>query len=331
MLAGTATALSARAYSRVMGANDRIRLAQLGCGGRSQGHVHMVHMASQRTPVEVVAVCDIWTFARERRAAQVKDVFGTAPETFKYSEEMLAKPDIDGVMIATGDHQHAKLCIEVVQAGKDCYVEKPFANVLAEAKAARAAVKASKQVVQMGTQHRSQPYPLAVRDIIQSGRIGDVVRITQEWNVNQPRWRHIPRIDDGTHPTATQGRGHGLATLVARKAVSALSIRTCISNSACIGTSLRASSINGSVMARILSTFGRTKHTLSVRRRRAASSRGKTGGRIRTMSRSHSRIRRASFTRIRRRFQIATGATAAYKAGTAQSKITEAKALLYSW
>ncbi len=201
MLAGTVNALSARSYARIVGANDRIRVAQLGCGGRSQGHVHMVHMASQRTPVEVVAVCDIWSLARERRAAQVQDVFGTAPRVFKYSEEMLAMPGIDGVMIATGDHQHAKLCIEVVQAGKDCYVEKPFANVLDEAKAARAAVKASKQVVQMGTQHRSQPYPLAVRDIIHSGRIGDVVRITQEWNVNQPRWRRIPKIDDGTHPT----------------------------------------------------------------------------------------------------------------------------------
>lgn len=200
ILAGSATALSARSYARVVGANDRIRLAQLGCGGRSQGHVHMVHMAAQRTPVEVVAVCDIWTLARERRAAQVKDLFGTAPQVFKYSEKMLAGPDIDGVMIATGDHQHAKLCIEVVQAGKDCYVEKPFANVLEEAKAARAAVKTSKKIVQMGTQHRSQPYPLAIRDIIQSGRIGDVVRITQEWNVNQPRWRHIPELDDGQHP-----------------------------------------------------------------------------------------------------------------------------------
>ncbi|MGI8958268.1 MAG: Gfo/Idh/MocA family protein [Bryobacteraceae bacterium] len=200
ILAGSATTLSARSYARVVGANDRIRLAQLGCGGRSEGHVHMVHMAAQRTPVELVAVCDIWTLARERRAAQVKDLFGTGPEVYKYSEKMLAGSDIDGVMLATGDHQHAKLCVEVVQASKDCYVEKPFANVLDEAKAARAAVKASKQVVQMGTQHRSQAYPLAVRDIIQSGRIGDIVRITQEWNVNQPRWRYIPKIDDGKHP-----------------------------------------------------------------------------------------------------------------------------------
>ena len=199
-LAGTAAAFTARSYARVPGANDKIRLALLGCGGRGGGHIHMVHMASQRTPVEMVAVCDIWSMARERRAKQVKDLFGAEPAVFKYSEEMLARPDIDGVMIATGDFQHAKLCIDVVKAGKDCYVEKPFANVLEEAKAARDAVKASKQVVQMGTQHRSQPYPLAVRDIIRSGRIGEVVHITQEWNTNQPRWRRIRNGDDGQHP-----------------------------------------------------------------------------------------------------------------------------------
>ncbi len=199
-LAGTAAALTAKSYARILGANDRIRLAQLGCGGRGGGHIHMVHLAAKQTPVEVVAVCDIWSVARERRAKQVTDLFGTQPAVFQYSEEMLARPDIDGVMIATGDFQHAKLCIDVVQAGKDCYVEKPFANVLEEAKAARQAVKASKQVVQMGTQHRSQPYPLAVRDIIRSGRIGDVVHITQEWSTNEPRWRYIPRFDDGKHP-----------------------------------------------------------------------------------------------------------------------------------
>jgi predicted dehydrogenase len=193
--------MAAKSYSRIAGANDRIHIAQLGCGGRSRGHVHMVHLASKQTPVEVVAVCDIWSVARQARAAQVQKLFGTAPETYKYSEKMLSSSNIDGVMIATGDHQHAKLCIEVVGAGKDCYIEKPFANVLGEAKAARDAVKSSRQVVQVGTQHRSQPYPLAVRDIIRSGRIGKIARISQEWNVNQPRWRHIRVYDDGKTPT----------------------------------------------------------------------------------------------------------------------------------
>ena len=133
----------------------------------------MVHLAAKKMPVETVAVCDLWSLAREQRAAQVKRAFNLEPQSYKYSEEMLARKDIDGVMIATGDFQHAKLCIEVVQAGKDCYVEKPFANVLSEAKDARDAVKQSKQVVQMGTQHRSQPYPLAVRDIVRSAHRQD--------------------------------------------------------------------------------------------------------------------------------------------------------------
>ena len=162
-VAGTAfiVGMDARSYGRVLGSNDRIRLAQLGCGGRSHGHIHMVQMASKQIAVECVAVCDIWTLARERRAAQVQKAFNSQPKTFKYSEDMLELKDIDGVMIATGDFQHAKLCTEVVHAGKDCYVEKPFANVLSEAKEARDAVKASKQMVQMGSQHRSEPYQLA--------------------------------------------------------------------------------------------------------------------------------------------------------------------------
>ena len=184
-----AAGMDARSYGRVLGANDRIRLAQLGCGGRSHGHVHMVQMASKEMPVETIAVCDLWSLAREKRAAQVKEAFHLEPRSYQYSEEMLAQKDIDGVMIATGDFQHAKLCTEVVRAGKDCYVEKPFANVLSEAKECRDAVKASKQVVQVGSQHRSEPYQLAVRDIVRSGRIGDIVHIEQEWNVNQERWR----------------------------------------------------------------------------------------------------------------------------------------------
>jgi predicted dehydrogenase len=184
-----AAGMTAKSYGRILGANDRIRIGQLGCGGRSQGHVHMVQLAAKQMPVETVAVCDIWSLAREHRAAQVKRVFNLEPEIYKYSEEMLARKDIDGVMIATGDFQHAKLCVEVVKAGKDCYVEKPFANVLSEAIEARNVVKQSKQIVQMGTQHRSQPYPLAVRDVIRSGRIGDIVHIEQEWNVNEGRWR----------------------------------------------------------------------------------------------------------------------------------------------
>jgi predicted dehydrogenase len=183
---------SAKSYARILGANDRIRLGQLGCGDRSQGHVRMVAGASKHVPVETVAVCDLWSLAREHRAAQVKEAFDLEPQSVKYSEELLALKDIDGVMIATGDFQHARLCAEVVKAGKDCYVEKPFANVISEAIETRNIVKQSRQIVQMGTQHRSQSFPLAVRDIVRSGQIGEIVHIEQEWNVNEERWRFTP-------------------------------------------------------------------------------------------------------------------------------------------
>jgi predicted dehydrogenase len=191
-MAAAAIGADAHSYGRILGANDRIRLAQLGCGQRSHGHVHMAQLASSRFPVETVAVCDLWSLARQRRAAQVEKVFHLKPQSYQYSEDMLARHDIDGVMIATGDFQHARLCTEVVKAGKDCYVEKPFGNVLSEVKEARDVAKASKQIVQIGSQHRSQPYQLAVRDLVRAGRIGPIVNIEQEWNVNQERWRFTP-------------------------------------------------------------------------------------------------------------------------------------------
>ena len=64
-----ASSMEARSYARILGANDRIRLAQLGCGDRSEGHVHMAHLASKQLPVETVALCDLWSLARDRCAA----------------------------------------------------------------------------------------------------------------------------------------------------------------------------------------------------------------------------------------------------------------------
>lgn len=60
----------------------------------------------------------------------------------------------------------------------------------------RAVVKESKQVVQMGSQHRTQPYPLAVRDVVRSGRLGKIVKISQEWDVNMERWHGRPAVKE---------------------------------------------------------------------------------------------------------------------------------------
>jgi predicted dehydrogenase len=187
--------LSAASYNRVVGANDRINVGFLGCGARSSDHQSIVKTAEKDKNLGVVAVCDIWSLNREKAAASCKKLFGTDVKQFKYSEEMLRMPELDAVMIATGDFQHAKLLAEVVKAGKDCYCEKPLSTDVADAKLARAAVLESKQVAQMGSQWVSDPIQKKVRDIVRSGKIGQVTKIEQVWNDNKPRW-HVPDDPD---------------------------------------------------------------------------------------------------------------------------------------
>jgi predicted dehydrogenase len=194
-LAGAAFAMNARSYGRIMGANDHINIGFLGCGARSSGHQSMVKMSEKDKNLGVVAVCDLWKLNREKAAANCKKLFQTDVKQFKYSEDMLKMPELDGVMIATGDFQHAKLLAEVVGAGKDCYCEKPMATDLEDAKLARKAVLASKQVVQNGSQWLSEPVQIKVREIVRSGKLGQITKIEQVWNDNNPRW-HIPTDPD---------------------------------------------------------------------------------------------------------------------------------------
>jgi predicted dehydrogenase len=193
--ASSVNAMSASSYRRIMGSNDRINIGFLGCGGRSGGHRQMVKMSLEDKNLGVVAVCDIWLNNREKAAAHCNKLYGTDVKKFKYSEDMLNMPELDAVMIATGDHQHAKILAEVVRAGKDCYCEKPMAQDMDEARLAREAVLKSGQVVQMGSQWVSDPMQLKVRDIVRSGRLGQITKIEQVWNDNDPRW-HVPDDPD---------------------------------------------------------------------------------------------------------------------------------------
>ena len=195
---GVAAALpsTARSYARIVGANDRIQIGEIGCGHRARGHRQMLKKSAATDPkFDLRSVCDLWTVNRERAAGDVQQLFGTKPKTYKYSEELLADPELDAVMLGTGDHQHARILAEVVRAGKDCYCEKPMANTLEDAKLARDAVRASKQVVQMGSQWLSDPYQQKVREIVRSGKLGKIVKVSQQWNFNGPRW-DVPNSPD---------------------------------------------------------------------------------------------------------------------------------------
>ena len=127
-LVGLSAGYSAKSYGRITGANDRINIAFLGTGARSYGHRRMVQGSCDDKNLHAIAVCDIWKHNREKAAADCFDKFSTRVKQFKYSEELLMDKDVDAVMIATGDHQHAKILAEVVKAGKHCYCEKPMAN-----------------------------------------------------------------------------------------------------------------------------------------------------------------------------------------------------------
>lgn len=167
--------------------NDRIRLGLIGCGGRGRDLLKMV--ASSGENAAITAVCDVWRVNREAMAADVEKAFGQAPfQTTRY-QEILSRQDVDAVLIATPDFTHPKILADAVQAGKDAYVEKPFATTFEEARMAYDAVKRSNRVVQVGTQRRSEAKFMAAADAIQQGVIGKVTRVSMEYHFFEPRWR----------------------------------------------------------------------------------------------------------------------------------------------
>jgi predicted dehydrogenase len=190
-VASSVSSMSAASYKRIIGANDRVNIGFLGCGARSSDHQNIVKASEKDKNVGVVAVCDIWKLNKEKAAANCKKLFGTDVRQFKYSEEMLKMPELNAVMIGTGDFQHAKLLAEIVNAGKDCYCEKPMATDVEDAKLARSAVLNSRQIVQMGSQWVSNPVQIKVRDIVRSGKLGQITKIEQVWNENSPRWHDV--------------------------------------------------------------------------------------------------------------------------------------------
>ncbi len=186
---GAALPGTALSYGRILGANDRISLAHIGTGSRGSDLAWIAAQLKTSQNAEITVVCDLWKLNREKAAATNAKYYGRAPRTFQYLEEVLALKDVDGVIISTPEHAHSPILKMAVEAGKDAYVEKPMGNVLAEVKAARDTVVKSDRIVQVGTQHRSEPYQIAAHDLVQTGVLGDVSKIEIVWNYHGPRWR----------------------------------------------------------------------------------------------------------------------------------------------
>ncbi|MBI3117124.1 MAG: Gfo/Idh/MocA family oxidoreductase [Candidatus Hydrogenedentes bacterium] len=190
-IAGLAAAQpGAAGAARVIGANDRINIGLIGCGGRGRWVLqNMVHPANANTAL--VAVCDIWKQRQETYPGEAEKLYGLKPKVYADYRELLADADVDAVIIATPDHQHCGQTVDAVQAGKHVYVEKPLAPVLADLPGlikCRETVQASKMVVQMGTQGVSSPGARAIKDFVASNNLGKLFRVESSESTLRPYW-----------------------------------------------------------------------------------------------------------------------------------------------
>jgi len=189
-------AMSAGSYERIIGANERVLVGVVGFSDRFRSSLlpsFLYH--NKELNFDIIAVSDIWKLRREEGQAHLKEKFGHDITTCVNNDQLYAMKDVDAVIVSTADFQHATHCIEAVKAGRDAYVEKPFAETMEDNRAALKAVKASNKIVQIGSQRRSGSNYQAAADFIQQGKFGAITMVELTWNVNQPaRWRRASLV-----------------------------------------------------------------------------------------------------------------------------------------
>jgi predicted dehydrogenase len=189
---GMALGLNPISYGRIRGANDRIQVGLVGFAKRSQHSLIPSFLQHcKELNMEIMALSDIWKLRREEGEAFLKKQNGIERIALaRNNDELYANKEVDAVIIATADFQHALHGVEAVRAGRDAYVEKPLANTMEDARAILKAVQETGKIVQIGTQRRSGWNYQAASDFIRSGKFGPVNMVELTWNVNQPgRWR----------------------------------------------------------------------------------------------------------------------------------------------
>jgi len=164
-----AAALSIRPR-RVLGANERVNLALIGCGGRGR----IVTRGLIEHGAQVTYICDLHEERLETTAKEIDGIQGRRPKKARRMRQVLDSKDVDAVMIGTPDHWHAPASILACQAGKDIYVEKPHAHNIWESRKLIEAARKYNRIVQVGTQNRSAPYNFAAVEYIKSGKLGNI-------------------------------------------------------------------------------------------------------------------------------------------------------------
>ncbi len=163
--------LSARSYSNIPGANDRVRIAVTGLNGRGKSHI----ASFMKLPhCEVAALCDVDGALTEERAREFTKNYGKQVKTVRDFRELLDDREIDAVSLATPNHWHAVQTVWACQAGKDVYVEKPATHNVWEGKKIIEAARKYNRIVQHGVQLRSSAALKEAVDHLNNGLIGRV-------------------------------------------------------------------------------------------------------------------------------------------------------------
>jgi predicted dehydrogenase len=189
-------ASQAASQDRVAGANRRIRVALIGCGGQGSG----VLRNAVRLGAQCVALCDVDDEQAAKTAESIKKNFDQAPElTTRDFRRVLERQDVDAVIVGTPDHWHALPTVLACQAGKDVYVEKPLALTIGEGRVMVNAARRYNRVVQMGTQQRSSNHFRDATEYVKSGALGKI-RLVKTW-AYQDWMGNIPRVPDAEPPS----------------------------------------------------------------------------------------------------------------------------------
>jgi len=150
--------------------SDRIRIATIGFGGMGMGDTKYALCVEG---VELAAVCDIY----DGRLTRAREVHGDQIFTTRDYREVLARKDIDAVIIATPDHWHATLSIAAMEAGKDVYCEKPMVQLVGDGTAVIAAQERTGRIFQVGSQYVTSAVYQKAKELVQSGAIGRLTMV----------------------------------------------------------------------------------------------------------------------------------------------------------
>jgi predicted dehydrogenase len=168
-----ASGLTALASTRVLGANDALRVGVIGAGGRMGD---LLNAADRVGNYQIVAVSDV--YGPRRDAVKLRS---NNSATTHVNYHQVLDQQLDAVLIASPDHWHVRMAVDAIAAGKDVYLEKPVTHTIEEGATLTRAVRSSKQILQCGMQQRSWSHFRDAVDLIQGGSLGRVPQVRTYW------------------------------------------------------------------------------------------------------------------------------------------------------